>query len=78
MPFARNYVCAEVRISYEARQVGLDRWLSRQSSSPAAKEWVEIGGYDNAAGMSETAEMWNVSWVFAPVTVQKHDVIVAL
>src|SRR2546425_11037286 len=45
---------------------------------PAAKEWVEVGGYDNAAGTRETAEMWNVSWIFAPVTVQKHDVVAAL
>ena len=22
--------------------------------------------------------MWNVSWVFAPITVQKHDVITSL
>src|SRR3990172_2847411 len=78
MPFARNHVCAEARVSYEACQVGLDRWLSRQPSAPAAKEWGEIRGYDNAAGTRETAEMWKVSWVFAPVTVQKHDVIVAL
>src|SRR2546425_10243022 len=45
---------------------------------PAAKEWVEVGGYDNAAGTRETAEMWNVSWIFAPVTVQKHDIVTAV
>ena len=59
-------------------QVRLDGWFSRQPSPPAAKEWVEIRGYDNAPGARETAEMWKVSWVFAPVTVQKHNVIVAL
>src|SRR2546425_10378231 len=45
---------------------------------PAAKEWVEVGGYDNAAGTRETAEMWNVSWIFGPVTVQKHDIVTAV
>jgi hypothetical protein len=23
-------------------------------------------------------EMWNVSWIFAPITIQKHNVIAAL
>ncbi len=78
VPLARNDVCLEVRISYKLGYVGLDRWLSRQPSAPAAKERVEIRGHDNAAGTREAAEMWKVSWVFAPVTVQKHDVIVAL
>src|SRR5438445_768762 len=78
MPFSRNHVCAEVWISYEACQVGLDRWLSGQPASPAPKEWVEIRGYNNAARTRETAEMWNVSWVFAPVTIQKHNVVAAL
>src|SRR2546427_12670712 len=78
MPFSRYHVCAEVWISYEACQVGLDRWFSRQPASPAPKEWVEIRGYNNAAGTRETAEMWNISWIFVPVTVQKHNVVAAL
>jgi len=78
MPFARNYVCAEVWISYEAGQVGLDCWLSWQPSAPAAEEWVEVRGYDNAAGTRETAEVRNVPWIFAPVTVQKNKVVAAL
>src|SRR2546422_8130362 len=78
MPFSRNHVCAKMRISYETCQVGLDRWFSRQLASPASKEWVEIRGYNNTAGTRETAEMWNVSWIFAPVTVQKHNVVAAL
>src|SRR6266704_5294660 len=78
MPFAGNYVGAEVRISYKSCQVGLDRWLSRQPSAPAAKEWVEIRGYDNAAGTRETTKMSKVSWVFVPVTVQKQDIIATL
>jgi len=67
-----------MRISDKACQVGLYCWLSWQPSSPAAKEWVEIRGYDNAARMRETAKMWNVSRIFAPVTVEKHYVILAL
>ena len=78
MPFAWNHVCPEAGISYDPCQVGLDCRLSWQSSAPAAEEWVEVRGHDNAAGTRETAEMWNVSWVFAPVTIQKHYVIVAL
>src|SRR6267143_3470099 len=78
MPFARNNVCAEVRISHKPCQVGLDRRLSGQPSAPAAEKRVEIGGYDNAAGACETAEMWKVSWIFAPVTVQKHNIVTAL
>src|SRR3989442_3929867 len=78
MPFARNHIRAKMRIPYKTCQVGFDRWLSRQPSAPAAEEWDEIRGYDKAAGTRETAEMWNVSWIFAPVTVQKHDVVAAL
>src|SRR5438309_10523963 len=78
MPFSRNHVCAEVRISYKTCQVGLDRWFSRQPPSPAPKEWIEISGYNNAAGTRETAEMWNVSRILTPITVQKHNVVTAL
>src|SRR5213080_4884416 len=78
MPFAGNHIRAEVWISYKPCQVGLDRQLSRQPSAPAAKERVEIGGYDNAARMRETAEMWKVSWIFPPVTIQEHDVVAPL
>src|SRR6267143_4495675 len=78
MPFARNHVCAEVRISHKPCQVGLDRRLSGQPCAPAAEKRVEIGGYDNAAGMRETAEMWKVSWIFAPVTIQEHNVVALL
>ena len=78
MPFARNHVCAEVRISYKACQIGLDRWLSRQPSTPAAKEWVKIRGHNNATATRETTEVWNVARVFAPVTVQKHDILATL
>jgi hypothetical protein len=28
--------------------------------------------------MSEAAEMWNVAWIFAPVAVQKHNIVTAL
>ena len=77
MPFAWNHVCAKVRISYEACQIGLDRWLSGQPCAPVAQERVEVGGYDNAAGTRETAEMRDVSWVFAPVPVQKHNIVVS-
>src|SRR2546426_10841459 len=78
VPLARNHICAEVRISRKACQVGLYCLLSWQPSAPAAKEWVEIRGYNNAAGTRETAKMWNVSRIFAPVCVQKHDVITSL
>src|SRR5947199_7254456 len=78
MPFAGNYVGAEVRISYKSYQVGLDRWLSSQPSAPASEEWVEIRGYNNAARTRETTYMRNVSRIFATVTVQKHNVVAAL
>ena len=54
----------------------MDRGLSRESAAPAAEERVEIGGYDYAAGTGETAEVWKISWVFVPVAVEEHDVIV--
>src|SRR2546428_6908659 len=78
MPFAGNYVCPEVWSSYEPCQIGLDRQLARQSSVPASKEWVEIRGYDNATRTRETAKMRYVSWIFPPVTVQKHNIVAAL
>ena len=78
MPFARNYVCPEVWISYKPCQIGLDRRLALQPSAPASKEWVEIRGYDDATGACEMAKMRNVSWIFPPVTVQKHNIVATL
>src|SRR5207245_6223039 len=42
------------------------------------KECVKIRGYKNAARTRETEEVWKVPRVFAPVTVQKHDIIATL
>ena len=78
MPFARNHVCPEVWISYKPCKIGLDPRLALQPSAPASKEWVEIRGYDDATGACEMAKMRNVSWIFPPVTVQKHNIVATL
>src|SRR3989442_14911482 len=71
-------VCPECWFSHKPRQMGLNPPFALQLSAPASKEWVEIRGYDDATGTCEMAKMRNVSWIFPPVTVQKHNIVATL
>src|SRR2546426_5818085 len=78
MPLVGNQVGAKVRISYKSCHVGRDRWLPWQLPTPVAKEWIEFRVYHIPAGARETTEVWNVSRIFPPVTIQEHNFIMPL